>query len=376
MKLPISSCCRNVFFVGCGLLLLLQTANATPTSTTIDLTTPLTFSFPANDTAVTSFFIPTFDNSLGVLMSNSATLTFDSNSWQGTYINSVTAAPSQTIVNLNVSFTADLTALSGGMPKFQKSVNLFCAGSIPCESFYIPNAPAPYIGTFRLNSIGNAVGQIRTLGGQASIAANNSVIPKTGNYIGTADISGTLRTTYTYDAKTSYQYALDAYTAALGYSDPADRIQLSREAYRQAILLRETSYFGSSQNVNIKLAEYYLRGLSGGYLTHSPSSIGTDGDALNDIPNFLGPVSAPIYNSIKSLGSLLGLVPPGWSTVGGTSDTLSGWYDGVTGKAPQDAIKNHFDGNLQRLPSAPTDGMLLPVIGVKTKILSDANDFI
>ncbi|MES9849280.1 MAG: PEP-CTERM sorting domain-containing protein, partial [Candidatus Thiodiazotropha sp.] len=181
-------------------------------------------------------------------------------------------------------------------------------------------------------------------GGPIPYTVTSSVYPP--ERIGSIMIDGTATVIYEYETKTKDQYISDAITSLL--SDQTTQIpgenpnpitgqltpkQIADRAYNDIITLRRSSPQTSSLNLDLRDAEYYLRGYSGAQAWNDPSSINVD-DWFNELANGFSPISTNIYNGINIIKEYFGENISGDDDLPGTPpggyfDNLEGFSDGI-----------------------------------------------
>lgn len=118
------------------------------------------------------------------------------------------------------------------------------------------------------------------------------------------------------------------------------------EAYQDIIDLRERDEATSAHNLNLRNAEYFLRGYAGGR-SFNEGRISWD-DLGNELGNSGGPIAAGAYNALKIARAKLGLPLneglPGTSPnfFGGLRDNFTGWVLGAAnpGVSIEDILTN------------------------------------
>lgn len=163
-------------------------------------------------------------------------------------------------------------------------------------------------------------------------------------------LKGNIELFVDYLTKSTAEYVADAVKGTKGTD--ADR---AKAAYVKVINLRETSAATSEKNLQLRDAEYYLRGYAGGSSNSNLLPIDpSKEDPLNEIANRTGPLATAIYNAKKFWEQGYGIDTPApgefpQSPPGGFDQNLQGFQDGLNGVPLDDAIGN-LDPNAPETP--------------------------
>lgn len=274
--------------------------------------------------------IPSFETELGELNENRVSIESHLQ-----YSASVNAVPSPGVVyvqDFSVLFNA---ALNYGLslPPSTMSGASMCWGANGC----VPTTFIPYI-LFSPTQSGSVVNP-SLLGGAIPIRVQGTVTPGMSGATGNWTLSGQAQIQQVYTPLTTQQYIRNALNGTSGTD-----AQRANEAYANIIVLRETSPETSAQNLNLRDAEYWLRGYAGGRSIGSmPVDFSTIEGAFHDLANRTGPVATGIYNGKKYIDQALGRNTAGPdelpnTPVGGFSENLSGWINGIKRVPLEEAV--------------------------------------
>jgi hypothetical protein len=211
---------------------------------------------------------------------------------------------------------------------------------------------------FFVSGSGATFTQTPGVGGSIVLTANGTTTPLGGTDSGTFTVSGTIDTVQQYQAKTTQQYVQDAISANPGASDFAT----ANNGIDDIITLRQTSAGTSSQNLELRDAEYFLRGYSGGLALFNGESYTSNW--FNELANQASPISTAIYSGIKLLHPNGGIAGPGQlpsTPPGGYGANLSGWISGVEGNSLSNAVNGLSSPPVPQQPSSSPDQPLPPL---------------
>lgn len=160
---------------------------------------------------------------------------------------------------------------------------------------------------------------------------------------GSWSFSGTALVEQMYTPHSTGRYIRDAVRSVSG----AD-YERATEAYGEIIDMRETSSVTASKNLNLRDAEYFLRGFAGGVSTFMDIPDFSSFKAFfYDIATRTGPVATTIYNGLKAIQRFFGDEYTGGdgnhpnTPVGGFTANLQGYTYGSNGVSLNDAA-NRF----------------------------------
>lgn len=193
---------------------------------------------------------------------------------------------------------------------------------------------------------------------------------------GSWSVAGTVNLDQQYTPFSTKRYLQDAIKTS-GGSD----LTRANNGYSGIIELRETSSETASQNLNLRDAEYYLRGFAGGEANVvNKIDVSSFGAFFNDVANRTGPVATSMYNGLKAIRSVFDSTPIAGegehpnTPVGGWGINLKGWIDGLSPTKSLDESVNDL-GNTTVAPPVKTDSYdLLAALAPDLSINTDGGN--
>jgi hypothetical protein len=176
-----------------------------------------------------------------------------------------------------------------------------------------------------------------------AISVKVTMTPGTGTLAGPWNLDGSVVTAYSYLAKSTTDYLIDAINQATGQGLNDPKAIADNAWSNQIIPLRSSSAATSSQNLNLRDAEYWFRGYAGGAAIRT----GNIDLTLNDIANAGGPYAAEVYE-LKKLISGSAIAGPGTlpaTPPGGLLANNAGWVEGLLGTPILQAAANYNSDN-------------------------------
>lgn len=170
---------------------------------------------------------------------------------------------------------------------------------------------------------------------------------------------------FSYKPFTVHEYIVAALIEA--QADGGEASDIAESAYSEIIGLREFGAGTSSENLNLRDAEYYLRGYRGAAAIREFKGINY-GNLVNEIGDRGGLVTTGIYNGIKAIkNGLLGLNISGEdelpaSPVGGAEANLEGYFRGIRGDSVDELIMDLQEREPD--PVEPSDPSNDPNMGI------------